>query len=474
MKSIYKIEYIPCESQFTVNQTIMDTECAICTEKFTKQTRKKIVCNNCNFEACLSCVKSYFKSGETHPSCMNCFEKFSEEFLYDNFPKNYINKDIKEIKQNLLFEQEKQLLPATQDVAKYAEHVDVVENSIKDDEKALLELHKKMHELNKNLGKKKILVQKFYRDYIIPTNEGDEEGSSTSSASKEVNVFLKHCPCNDCTGYLSTQWKCGMCNVRVCKDCLEIKEDDHVCNQDNVATARVIKESTKPCPSCGTSIGKIYGCNHMWCTHCKTGFDWRTRKIITGNNTNPHYYEWLRQNGNDSRELSDVVCGGIPYLHTVNTLLYKSYGQFPQKSAHIYMFHRLIEHVHVIELRETSEINNIDLRVKLLRKQISSEKFKQLVLTRVKSQRNKNNKQMIFLTLRDAGSDIMQRFIAKTEKKHETILDTSTEIQNLIKYINTAFENLSIKYSCSSHCISIRKNRLGTRQEYVIEPYKAK
>ena len=450
----------------------MDTECAICTEKFTKQTRKKIICNNCNFESCLYCVKSYFKTSETHPSCMNCFEKFSEEFLYDNLPKNYINKDIKEIKQKLLFEQEKQLLPAAQDIAKYAEHVDTVANTIKDDEKALLELQKKLYVLNSNIGKKKTLVQNFYRDYTIPIDADSGEGS-TSSASKEVNVFLKQCPCNDCTGYLSTQWKCGMCNVRVCKDCLEIKEEGHVCNQDNVATARIIKESTKPCPSCGTAIGKIYGCNHMWCTHCKTGFDWRTRKIITGNNTNPHYYEWLRQNGNDSRDLGDVVCGGIPYLHTLNTLLCTSYKNFPEISGRLYMFHRLVEHVHAIELRETAEINNIDLRVKLLRKQISNEKFKQLILTRVKTQRNKNNKQMIFLTLRDAGSDILQRFIANTEKTHGSILTTSMEIQNLIKYINTAFENMSTKYSCSSHCISIRKNRWDNRQEYVIEPYRA-
>lgn len=461
-------------------ETIMSSECAICTEKFTKQARKKIICNNCNFESCLSCVKSYFKSGETHPSCMNCFEKFSEEFLYDNFPKNYINKDIKEIKQNLLFEQEKQLLPATQDIAKYAEHIDVVENSIKDDEKTLIELSKQWRELNKNIGKKKTLVQNFQRNYTIPTNDDGEVDGEGSSKSKDVNVFLKQCPCNDCTGYLSTQWKCGMCNVRVCKDCLEIKEEDHVCNEDNVATARVIKESTKPCPSCGTAIGKIYGCNHMWCTNCKTGFDWRTRKIITGHNTNPHYYEWLRQNGNNSRDIGDVVCGGIPYLHTLDRVLRNSYerlsakySDIPRMVRRMYMFHRLVEHVHQIELRESREVNNIDLRVKFLRKQISIEKFKQVILTRVKTQRNKNNKQMIFLTLRDAGSDILQRFITRTDVTFQSILSTTTEMQNLVKYINTAFENLSKKYSCSSHCISVRKSRYSDREEYVIEPYRA-
>ena len=83
---------------------------------------------------------------------------------------------------------------------------------------------------------------------------------------------------------------------------------------------------------------------------------------------------------------------------------------------------------------------------------------------------------MIFLTLRDAGSDILQRFIAKTEKTHESIFTTSMEIQNLIEYINTSFEKLSNIYGCSSYCISMRKNRWGNRwggYDYVVEPYRA-
>lgn len=454
----------------------MNTECTICTEKYTKQNRKKITCNHCNFESCISCIKTFFKNNETYPSCMNCHEKLSEEFLYDNFPKNYINKDIKELKQNLLFEQEKQLLPASQEIAKYAEHIENVEKSIEEDVKMIYELRMKSMSLQCELEKKKNLVQNFNRDYTIPTNQN--ESSSSSSSSKEINVFIKQCPCNDCSGYLSTQWKCGMCNVRVCKDCLEIKGEDHVCNPDNIATANVIKESTKSCPSCGTAIGKIYGCNHMWCTNCNTGFDWRTRKLVIKNNTNPHYYEWLRQNGNNARELSDVVCGGIPNISTLRHIItitnYNSNDNSLDISKKVLEFHRLINHVQHIELRETDEVNNIDLRVKLLRKKITIEKFKQLILTRVKIQRNKTNKQMIFQTLRDAGNDILQRLIEKKEKNYNSLYYTYIEIQNLINYINYAFEILTKKFKCSSYCIILRKSRYGNREEYTIEPYTAK
>lgn len=453
----------------------MSVECSICTEKYTKQNRKKITCNHCNFESCMSCIKTYFKSSESYPSCMNCHEKFSEEFLYESFPKNYINKDIKELKQNLLFEQEKQLLPASQEIAKYAEHIENVEKSIEKDVKLINELHSKVLDLQSEINKKKTLVQNFNRDYTIPTNQNE-----SSSSSKEVNVFIKQCPCNDCSGYLSTQWKCGMCNVRVCKECLEIKDEEHVCNPDNIATANVIKESTKSCPSCGTAIGKIYGCNHMWCTNCNTGFDWRTRKLILKNNTNPHYYEWMRQHGNNARDLSDVVCGGIPNFsilqRNINISNYHSNDNGLDMSNKIMRFHRLINHVHHIELRETSEVNNIDLRVKLLRKKITNEKFKQLILTRVKTQRNKTNKQLIFQTLRDAGSDILQRFIdiKDGDKNYNTIYHTYYEIRNLINYINYSFQNLTKKFNCSSYYISLKKGRYTHNEEYIIESYKAK
>lgn len=453
----------------------MSVECSICTEKYTKQNRKKITCNHCNFESCISCIKTYFKNSESYPSCMNCHEKFSEEFLYDNFPKNYINKDIKELKQNLLFEQEKQLLPASQEIAKYAEHIENVEKSMAKDIEMLNELNSKMLSLQFKLTQKKTLVQNFNRSYTIPTHQN--ESSSSSSTSKQINVFIKQCPCDDCSGYLSTQWKCGMCNVRVCKDCLEIKSEDHVCNPDNIATANVIKESTKSCPSCGTAIGKIYGCNHMWCTNCNTGFDWRTRKKILKNNTNPHYYEWMRQNGNNARELSDVVCGGIPDFSTLQnnismTIYNSSDNSIIDISRRVIQFHRLINHVHNIELIETNSVNNIDLRIKLLRNKITIEKFKQLILTRVKTQRNKTNKRMIFQTLRDAGSDILQRFIGKNEKNYDSICHTYTEIQNLINYINDAFKILTKKFNCSSYCIILKKSRYGNREEYFIETYK--
>ena len=137
----------------------MSVECNICVELYTKQTRKKIVCNNCEFEACLSCMKTHFKTSEKEPSCMNCLEKFSEEFLYDNFPKAYINKDIKQMRQNLLLESEKQLLPATQEQVKYHKYVKTVEENMKMEEIRISSIIKELNTLTSEVKKKRMLFQ---------------------------------------------------------------------------------------------------------------------------------------------------------------------------------------------------------------------------------------------------------------------------------------------------------------------------
>ena len=91
------------------------------------------------------------------------------------------------------------------------------------------------------------------------------------------------CPAPDCKGYLSSAYKCAACSKYACPHCLVVlgvdKDPEHECDPDVVATVEQIKKETKPCPNCGERIGKVDGCNQMWCTKCHTAFDWRTGKI---------------------------------------------------------------------------------------------------------------------------------------------------------------------------------------------------
>lgn len=62
-------------------------------------------------------------------------------------------------------------------------------------------------------------------------------------------------------------------------------------------------------------------CDQMWCIDCHTAFSWATGQLVNGVVHNPHYYEFLRQQGNGvaPRNAGDVPCGGVPYYHHLQT-----------------------------------------------------------------------------------------------------------------------------------------------------------
>jgi hypothetical protein len=132
--------------------------------------------------------------------------------------------------------------------------------------------------------------------------------------------FVMACPLEGCRGFLSTQYKCGTCQKHVCSDCLCLKLEEHVCNENDRLSAEMIKRETKPCPKCGTRIHKIDGCDQMYCTnqlegtYCNTAFSWRTGEIVTGTIHNPHFYELQQRKGIQMRNVGDIQCGGMPRI----------------------------------------------------------------------------------------------------------------------------------------------------------------
>ncbi len=41
----------------------------------------------------------------------------------------------------------------------------------------------------------------------------------------------------------------------------------------------------------------VKNCDQMWCIECKTAFSWSKGTVEVGNIHNPHYFQWMRQNG---------------------------------------------------------------------------------------------------------------------------------------------------------------------------------
>ena len=229
------------------NQSLSKMSCNICCDNYNKSTRSKVCCPYCEFDVCRTCCETYILS-ENVPKCMKpeCAKEWSRKFLRENLTNVFLTSKYKEHLQDVLFDQEKALLPATQPLV---------------EEKIL------KRNLKKNLREIDLLIEDLYRQKrelerqiqygIIPTTSSEKE-------DKEKARFVRQCPANGCRGFLSTQWKCGICEQWSCPECHELKgpnrDCQHKCDPNNVETAKMLAKDSKPCPKCQSLIFKISGC----------------------------------------------------------------------------------------------------------------------------------------------------------------------------------------------------------------------
>ena len=93
----------------------MSDNCIICDENFNKRLRQKIQCQYCDFEACRTCCCKYILT-ESFPKCMStsCGREWTRQYIRSVLPQTFINGDLKEHREKILFDHERALLPATQ------------------------------------------------------------------------------------------------------------------------------------------------------------------------------------------------------------------------------------------------------------------------------------------------------------------------------------------------------------------------
>lgn len=265
------------------------SECNVCVEQYTFRN-SKVTCFHCNFESCRQCCKQFLLNSINDAKCMNCDKMWDREFLVKSFPYSFVDKEYKKYKENLLFEREKSKLPETQAIIEHRERISGYREKIQ--------------------KLKDEIIQKREEIRLLERARWDERYDSVKVGQVK---FFGHCPNNECKGFITSNWRCGLCEQRVCKSCKEKvgNEEDalklHACNPDTLASLKEIKHDTKPCPKCKAFIFKISGCNQMWCTNCNVAFDWRTGEIYIRNIHNPHYFEWQRRtggniNGNECQE----------------------------------------------------------------------------------------------------------------------------------------------------------------------------
>jgi len=289
----------------------------------------------------------------------------------------------------------------------------------------------------------------------------------TPAAAK--SQFVRKCADPECHGFLSTRWKCGLCDKWTCSDCHEIKaggdheeNDDHKCDPNNVATAQLLSKDTKGCPKCQTPITHDGGCDQMWCVQCHVAFSWKTGQIETKIH-NPHYYEWRRKNGGLAREPGDIVCGNELNHELSNTIRkallekhYQTVSDFNNVCLYISDVVRNCLHLQYVIIPTFRQGNNRTFALRTnchrkayLTKEYSLEKFKEQVerLDRKVSLDTENDQ--VTTLLLDAVKDILFRFKASAESDN-CDLKILEEIHELVKYANRCLMRIGVSYTTST------------------------
>jgi len=235
-------------------------DCSICIEKYNENTRKKITCK-CNYEACLKCVKTYIlDKSHLDPHCMSCRCIWGIEVIQSYFSKYFINKDYRQMREKILFEEEKTFFPGLQDEAKRLMDVEKIKEKIG---KLLIDLEK--NDKNEDQLVRDQRIKKKNIDNNIYNNKVELHKLIHLRHTNEKKIFIMKCINENCRGFLSEKYKCGLCSINVCKEChkechKEEDEDDHKCDPNDVSTIKELEKTTKPCPKCHIRISKIDGC----------------------------------------------------------------------------------------------------------------------------------------------------------------------------------------------------------------------
>jgi len=330
-----------------------------------------------------------------------------------------------------------------------------------------------------------VLYDKFLNDeiYLTATTIGhqldeltaqiemlnQQRHEKTPAAAK--TQFVRKCADPECHGFLSTRWKCGLCDKWTCADCHELKaggdheeEDDHKCDPDTLATTQLLSKDTKGCPKCQTPITHDGGCDQMWCIQCHVAFSWKTGQIETKIH-NPHYYEWRRKNGGLDREPGDIVCGNELNHELPNTIRkalledkhHQTVSEFNNVCLYISDVVRNCLHLqYVIIPSFRQEGNNRTFaqltnghRKAYLTKEYSLEKFKEQVERLDRKMSQDTDFQQVMNLLLDATKEILFRFKASAESEtcDVKILE---EIRELVKYANRCLMRIGVTFTTSS------------------------
>lgn len=438
---------------------------------------------------------------------MSCKEPLDFEFISENTTKDFVGKKWRAARKEVLIGVEISKLPASQESARrYNEHLKLVDdakiqvehiiNTIKTDleipeDKTLKEyieivkgkikkyrgkrddrefsreerktykekaskytkkrtaLNKAIHLVNSQKREISYAQSRLKNFERILSEFDDDTQDNVDEKQPERRAFVMPCPFDECKGFLSTGYKCGLCNKKICPSChvkLDPKSsegEDHVCQKEALETVKMINSETKPCPKCGARISKINGCDQMWCICCKTAFSWNTGRVVVGERIhNPEYFRWMRDREIAIPRAEDQIgCDARPSLE----MFYAIRRQFTAYNFN-YVINLIQKMEHFSAMIRNNQISNRDLRVAYLTNTITKEKMQETIIKRERIGMKIRFINGIHQLIVDVLADILRK-IRDTPANFETL---QSEAYNLCNYANEQFSKFQKKHNLST------------------------
>ena len=432
--------------------------CTICCEDYNNKANREIECKICDESCCSSCVKRILKEEDGEMRCVHCKNEFNDEDIMEKFGNSFWTKEYKKHREEYLLKREKSYLPETQEYA--------------------LRLKKKYEydEKRKVLmsEKSELMLQVHLLNSKIAAIDRKRRDLFDNETKKESTGYEYKCPMENCEGFLNHKRECGICEKKICKDCMEEKEEGHVCDEGKKESIRMIRRDSKGCPNCGQLIFKIDGCDQMYCIRCHTGFSWRTGKIEEGRIHNPEYYRWMRENNRtlereenrENNQVNNCEDHVISVSRLRKKLLFIRDIPFHQGKLddservtdiivnNILSAHRLIHHAtadinHITQIQERTENLLINLRADFLIKKISEEEWKikiQRIYKKVKKEeRVKNIWNLFRLVLRE----YIGKFdvdVKEWSDPVKDVLEIHEDLEKIRNYVNNEWSKIGKLY----------------------------
>jgi hypothetical protein len=407
-------------------------ECMNCIEGYNKVSHKKIICCYCSYDSCHRCVQRYILSQIQDPHCMKCKKIWSREFIDNQLTKQFINTELKQHRENILFEKEKNLLPDTQDNVRLLHQQEEIEREMKSIEIEMGRLQQKFDELERQ--------RNDINPYCVIPRE----------TIKRIRI---PCITDHCRGFIEetefAYMRCGICSIVICSKCRETYDTQHKCNPDIIRTIQVLDKETKRCPSCMIPIFKINGCGQMWCTCCHIAFDWKTGERVRGIIHNPHYHEYIEQHGiGQLRKRRDQSYHRFEFLDTDRILHVLMEQQSPELTNYqVIEVYRYVIHYYDVDLQRLptrfDQTVNLDLRMQYLQHQITEEEFKNKLQRRQKDIEKKIEYRDIGETYVDIMNDMFISFIETKDVQRllSEIKSITSNTQDAITSLNKRYQS---------------------------------